>query len=278
MVQQNDDDLKGKKHKSDFSLWKSVKEEGSWVWEHPTVGSGRPSWHIECSAMIKNHLGQTIDIHGGGGDLRFPHHEAEMAQSFAAHDAPLANYWMHNGMITVNGKKMAKSTNNFITVEEALKRFPGESIRFYMLKTHYRKPFDWSWEGLERAHNELTGLYRKLQQKPIQLDGIAPGIINSLMDDLNTPGAIAALHEEADIEYSALKESGKFLGLFSHEPADWLKLGIFDEDGEIEELIIKRIIARNEKDYATADSIRETLKARGIILEDIGDKTSWRKK
>ena len=115
----------GKRHKNDFALWKSDKNHPDWTWDHPTVGAGRPGWHLECSAMIKNHLGKTIDIHGGGSDLRFPHHEAEIAQSFAAHDAPLANYWMHNGMITVNGKKMAKSTGNFITVEYALKRFSG---------------------------------------------------------------------------------------------------------------------------------------------------------
>lgn len=273
----------GKRHPQDFALWKGSNEDNpeqaqkeGRLWLHPTAGWGRPSWHIECSAMIRKYLGTTIDIHAGGADLRFPHHENEIAQSEAANGVPLANIWMHNGMITVNGKKMSKSTGNFITVEDALSRFPGESIRFYMLKTHYRKPFDWTWDGLEEAHNELTGLYRKLQNNSAQLEGIAVQVIYSVADDLNTPKAIAALHEEADAEFSALLGSGKFLGIFSHTPEDWFKLGVTVDEVWINEMIAKRNVARENKDFETSDKIRDELADKGIVLEDFADGTTWR--
>jgi len=246
-----------KRHPQDFVLWKE---------NHQRFG-----WHIECSAMIKKHLGITIDIHGGGGDLRFPHHDNEIAQSEATNDAPLANYWMHNGMITVDGKKMAKSTGNFITVDEALEYYPGEAIRFYMLRTHYRKPLDWTWEGLEAAKGELDGLYRKMEGIG-QISYAHKDVIKLLEDDLNTSGAITKLHESVP---GMLRASGALMGIL--ESDNWF----IDTDVDIEwieQQIQTRDSARLAKDYAMSDTIRATLLEKGIVLEDSGDTTIWRKK
>lgn len=287
VVQNENAHNQGKRHPSDFALWKAdwsiddvdeALEQGRLYFNH-LGGHGRHGWHLECSTMIKKHLGETIDIHGGGGDLRFPHHEAEMMQSHSANGVPLANYWMHNGMITVNGKKMAKSTGNFITVDEALKRVPGEAIRFYMLKTHYRKPFDWSWDGLMEAKEELDGFYRKMQDRdyPANLPGVSVQVLYALADDLNTPLAIAELHRESDEEFSALLSSARLLGILNHSPEEWYH-GVEDNEW-IESEIVGRELARYDGDYGAADKIRKNLLEQGIILEDKPDgTTTWRKK
>ncbi len=251
-----------KKHPQDFALWKENHQ--------------RPGWHIECSAMIKKHLGLTIDIHGGGADLRFPHHENEIAQSEAANGVPLANIWMHNGMITVNGKKMSKSLGNFITVREALEKYPGESIRFFMLKTHYRQPMDWTWEGLETAHKELNSLYRKAQvlanDSQTRLISYDP-IVEILADDLNTPKLISYLHESGDPFVV-----GRFLGLFQHRMDDWFKLGVNKDSTFIEDLVKQRDEARAKKDWKRSDQLRDRLHSMDVELEDSPDGTIWRRK
>lgn len=266
-----------KKDPRDFILWKPSKP-GEPKFSSP-YGDGRPGWHIECSAMISALFGETIDIHGGGQDLRFPHHEAEITQSYACWNRPLANYWLHNGMLTVDGKKMAKSQGNFVTVKEALQRYPGETIRFFLLKTHYRQPLDWTWDGLEAAHNELSKLYRKLQNQSNQteLDLVSPNVLIPLLDDLNTPKAISALHNEGTEEFSSLKSSANLLGLLQDNPEDWFKGGIEIDVNLVESLIEQRNEARQTKNWKTADKIRARLDNMGIVLEDNSNGTVWRK-
>lgn len=266
-----------KKDPRDFILWKPSTDDQP-GWDSPW-GRGRPGWHIECSAMNRALFGDTIDIHTGGQDLRFPHHEAEITQSENFSGKTFANYWMHNGMLTVNGEKMAKSEGNFVTVRDALKRYPGESIRFFLLKTNYRQPLDWTWEGLEEAHNELSSLYRKLRDSEIQVEGdVSVHVLLPLLDDLNTSLAITGLHKEADTEFSALKSSANLLGVLQHDPDEWFKIGV-DADAEmIEALVVERDAARDNKDWAKADEIRDQLHAMNIELEDNPDGTIWRKK
>lgn len=268
-----------KKDPRDFVLWKPSKSNEP-KFDSP-FGKGRPGWHIECSAMIATLLGETIDIHAGGQDLRFPHHEAEITQSYACHDKLLANYWLHNGMLTVNGAKMAKSQGNFVTVDEALEKFPGETIRFFLLKTHYRRPLDWTWEGLDKAQDELDSLYRKLRETAhIQVDSaVSVQVLVALLDDLNTPKAITALHREAkEKEMSVLKSSAHLLGLLQEEPDEWFTHGLDVSIKIIEEMVDERNEARKEKDFKKADKIREQLLRMSIILEDKKDKTLWRRK
>ena len=258
----DEDHSSEKRHPQDFALWKE---------NHKRFG-----WHIECSAMIKKHLGLTIDIHGGGADLRFPHHENEISQSEAANGVPLANVWMHNGMITVDGSKMSKSLGNFITVREALKRYPGESIRYFMLKTHYRQSMNWTWEGLASAHKELNSLYRRAQlvanDMSTRLVDYDP-IVEILSDDLNTPQLISYLYEKGDPFVI-----GKFLGLFEHNPEDWFKMGVNKDTHFIEDLVRQRDIARDEKNWKRADQLRDRLHSMNIELEDSPDGTIWRRK
>lgn len=261
-LQQGESQAAGKRHPQDFALWKE--------------NHYRPGWHIECSAMIRKHLGNTIDIHGGGADLRFPHHENEIAQSEAANGVPLAKFWMHNGMLTVNGRKMSKSLGNFVTVKEALERYPGETIRFFLLKTHYRSPLDWTWEGVEVAHQELNSLYRlmKIQDndhttRPINLDGV----LDALADDLNTPLAIAELHKSG-----AIRHLGKMLGIMWYNPSEWVQLGVNFDTTFIESLVEQREKARVEKDWKRADQLRDRLHSMGVELEDSDTGTIWRKK
>lgn len=258
----SDEQAEGKRHPQDFALWKENHK--------------RPGWHIECSAMIRKHLGNTIDIHGGGIDLRFPHHENEIAQSEAANGVPLANLWMHNGMLTVNGTKMSKSLGNFVTVEEALERYPGETIRFFLLKTHYRKPMNWTWEGVEAAHQELTGLYRKLHYQyhddQTRIINLA-AVMDALADDLNTPLAIVKLHRSG-----ALKVNGAPLGILQQDPEDWLKLGINMDTTFIDGLISQRTEARANENWKRADQLRDRLHSMGIELEDNDGVTTWRKR
>ena len=285
-----------KKYAGDFVLWKpSADNEPGW--DSPW-GRGRPGWHLECSAMIEEHLGETIDIHGGGQDLIFPHHENEIAQSCCAHDGkPFANYWLHNGFINIEGEKMSKSLGNFRMVNELLEEYPGEVLRYVILSAHYRSEQQFSKELLDSAWRSLDGLYGFLRgHEP------ATAIINqdsagykALLDDLNTPMAISELYRLAkemhaangagnvDLE-SKLKAElmglAGLMGLLQQDSEQWFTLArggdaISAED--IEELIEKRKQAKTDKDYAGADQVRKDLLDLGVVLEDSREGTTWRR-
>lgn len=264
-----------KREGADFVLWKpSTPEQPGW--ESPW-GRGRPGWHIECSAMIKKELGETIDIHGGGQDLIFPHHENEIAQSKCSHDgANLANYWMHNGYLTVNGEKMSKSLGNFITVHELLEEFPGkgEAIRMALLTSHYRQPADFSREAINQGQKQLDRWYRVTDN--VEATKPTEAVLEALRDDLNTPKAIMELNQLAKDESKAgeLKASAVLLGLLQSN--DWNKVGELDFD--IDALITERAEAKANKNWARADEIRDELAAKGITLLDGPDGTTWEKK
>jgi cysteinyl-tRNA synthetase len=279
-----------KRDARDFVLWKPAKTDEP-CWGSPW-GAGRPGWHIECSAMIKAGLGETIDIHGGGQDLRFPHHEAENAQSQCVHDgAPLANYWLHNGLLTVDGKKMSKSEGNIILVEDLKDRYPGESIRYYMLLTHYRSPLNWTRMGLNRAHRVLNDFYmllhetKHLEGETVDLRDDDYGfVLKKLRRDLNTPGAIADLHrlagyvrERDNPGYwrAALVAAGQHLGLFYEDPIEWLQVGV--DASVVDALLEERNNMRSVRDFAGADRIRDQLATMGITLADGAHGTLWRK-
>ncbi|WP_188151530.1 cysteine--tRNA ligase [Teredinibacter waterburyi] len=283
-----------KRYGGDFVLWKpSNDDEPGWssAW-----GRGRPGWHLECSAMIEKHLGNTIDIHGGGRDLIFPHHENELAQSQCAHDGEqYVRYWMHNGYINIDGEKMSKSLGNFRTVRELLERYPGEVIRFALLSAQYRSGLDFSYELLEQSKSSLDSLYSALRKTNTVIAGAVelndnPGYI-ALLDDLNTPLAISELHQLAKIlnkpeEYSeqqlfetkaTMLQLGSLMGLLQAEPEAWFQ-GDTDEDSTwIEDAIAARQQAKLDKQYARADEIRQELKAKGIVLEDSREGTKWRR-
>jgi cysteinyl-tRNA synthetase len=285
-----------KRDAQDFVLWKP-SADGIPGWESPW-GRGRPGWHIECSAMSHKHLGESFDIHGGGLDLIFPHHENEIAQSKCAHGPEtFAKYWMHNGYLMSEGEKMSKSLGNFYTVHVLLEEFPGEAIRLALLKSHYRKPMDFTKEGLREAKMELDRFYNILRRHssvPKSQADIPKSVLSQLKDDLNTPGAISALHqclgalknaEEDQIlaAKNALLAAGYVLGLLQQDPEDWLKwqpvtateAGL--SDAEIEVLIAERVNARANKDFAASDRIRDQLTNDGIILEDSSEGTIWRR-
>lgn len=243
--------------------------------------------------MIKKELGQTIDIHGGGQDLRFPHHENEIAQSAGVHGgAPLARYWVHNGFLRMGADKMSKSLGNIVLVYDLLKQWHGEVLRFALLSAHYRKPLEWSDDLLVQSKQQLDRFYRLIAEAPDVLPSTPPqDVITALHDDLNTPVAIATLHALRDramhmegaarIEaIAAFKAAGGLLGLFTENPAQWFKVEPADSlsANEIEQLIIQRNKARKGGDFTAADCIRENLATHNVILEDSKAKTTWRRK
>ena len=303
-----------KKDAADFVLWKpsTLEQVG---WDSPW-GRGRPGWHIECSAMASAHLGTTFDIHGGGLDLIFPHHENEIAQSRCSHDgAPLANVWMHNGFLTINSDKMSKSLGNFFTVRQLLAIAPGEALRLALLSGHYRQPLDFSTEALEAAKAKLDKWYNSLRttQKIIPAPAVnsSEKIEQALFDDLNTPLAIShidSLVHELNLAFLAtfygsedrispeemqtrnvavqklkaqLLAAGAALGLLQQDPETWFRWQPANQSGptdaEIDVQIAARLAARKAKNFAEADRIRDSLAAKGVILEDAAGGTTWRR-
>ena len=266
-----------KKDPADFVLWKpSAGDQPGWK---SPWGFGRPGWHIECSAMAKEHLGVTFDIHGGGRDLIFPHHENEVAQSMCANGAPFARYWVHNGFLTVGGQKMSKSLGNFLTVRDLLAKYPAEAIRLAMLKTHYRQPLDWSDDDVDEAKEKLDYFYRKLEGAHGLAAAAPHAVLTALDDDLNTPQALAAMNALHDTQ--GLRAAGAMLGLLQQDSAEWFrwqpKAAAVDES-KIADFIARRAAAKKAKDFAEADRIRKELAAQGIILEDKpGGRTEWRR-
>jgi cysteinyl-tRNA synthetase len=286
-----------KRHPGDFVLWKPAADEDP-GWDSPW-GRGRPGWHLECSAMIRAHLGDTIDIHGGGRDLIFPHHENEIAQSRCAHGGDYVRYWMHNAYLDIDGEKMSKSLGNFRTVRELLGHYRGEVLRFALLSAHYRSPLNFSTELLAQAEANLGSFYTALRGVPDLPEGMAQPIdalasepfYQALEDDLNTPLAIAELHvlakqlhKAADADKPLLKArmlaAGKLLGILQQAPEAWLQGGAkaFDMTPEaIEGLIAERAAAKQQRDFARADAIRQQLLDAGVELEDSREGTLWRR-
>ena len=261
-----------KKDPADFVLWKP-SDPATIGWDSPW-GRGRPGWHIECSAMIERHLGETIDIHGGGLDLIFPHHENEIAQSRCAHGgSPLARYWMHNGFLSMAGsEKMSKSLGNVVTVGELLDQgHKGETLRLSLLSAHYRQPLDWSDQLVAQSRATLDRLYRTVGHAEGGMPD--PSVLDALADDLNTPLALSRL--AAVREPGALKASAALLGLLGSSADAWFRGGA--EDSRIDALIAARGGAKQRRDYAEADRIRAMLAAEGVILEDTAAGTSWRR-
>ena len=284
-----------KRHPGDFVLWKPSSDDQP-GWESPW-GRGRPGWHIECSAMIHKHLGDVIDIHGGGQDLIFPHHENEIAQGCCAHGTEYVRYWMHNGYINIDGEKMSKSLGNFRLVRDLLEKFPGEVLRFALLSSHYRSPLNFSAELLEQAESSLDSLYYALLGRgetvhadpDYRLPEDHP-VLTALLDDLNTSEAISALHaiaarlnkaalEEKPALKAELQAAAHLLGLLEADPSAWFQDKKAGDDGldnaTIDGLVAERTQAKKDKNFARADEIRDQLKDAGIQLEDTREGTRW---
>lgn len=293
-----------KKNPADFVLWKPSDSETP-GWDSPW-GRGRPGWHIECSAMAAKYLGLTFDIHGGGIDLCFPHHENEIAQSCAAHSSTtFAQYWMHNGHLTVDGDKMSKSLGNFLTVRDLLSDYPGEVLRYFLMSSHYRQPLDLNHTLLSDCHKSLDRLYGVLRaenftKSSICIESISTykfdeDVFDSLLDDLNTPAALSHLHQLASSYYKeenphkqkdiavALREGGFLLGILQDDPELWFKILPKDlpdalSSDEIDLLISQRNDARKKSDYKESDRIRDFLFDKGVVLEDSQKGTMWRRR
>jgi cysteinyl-tRNA synthetase len=290
-----------KRQAGDFVLWKpSTDPQPGW---HSPWGWGRPGWHLECSAMAAEHLGETIDIHGGGQDLVFPHHENEIAQSVCAHGgATFARYWMHNGFVTVDREKMSKSLGNTLIVHELLKHYPGEALRYVLLSAHYRQPLDWSTEAIIQARRTLDRIYAVLRETQQILGPVAatqPGeaFIAALEEDLGTPDALAEMNGLArrlgqalgsDRESTQAQDTlralagtllaeGELIGLLTVNPETWFKGEGGDDDAQIDALVAERDAARAARDFARADELRDQLQDMGIELEDSGGGTRWRR-
>ncbi len=285
-----------KKDPADFVLWKpsSDNEPG---WNSPwdvNNGRGRPGWHIECSAMAEKHLGLPFDIHGGGVDLKFPHHENEIAQSCCAHGelndlASFSKYWVHNGFLTVNGEKMSKSLGNFLLVHDLIKQIPGEALRLTLLSAHYRQPLDWSEDKVSQSKRMLDRFYHRLNQMNDMVSektDVPDAVYSALLDDLNTPKAIAALNSLLKTQNSPelkgqLLAAGELLGLLQEKPKEWLgyetNIDIDVDIALIETLLQERKKARSNKDFVRSDEIRDELLTQGIEIEDTKDGAKWRK-
>lgn len=279
----------------DFVLWKKAKA-GEPSWSSPW-GEGRPGWHIECSAMSSKHLGEHFDIHGGGSDLQFPHHENEIAQSCCANNGQYVNTWIHTGMVQVNKEKMSKSLDNFFTVREVLKQYDAESVRYFLISGHYRSQLNYSQENLDQARSSLERIYTALRGvEPVECELEGNEYIakfrKAMNDDFNSPEALPVVFEVAK-ELNRVKESdsekaghlafvlrslGEILGIAQQAPEAFLQGGQNDDEvAEIEALIVKRNDARASKNWAAADEARDALNALGVILEDSAGKTTWRK-
>ncbi|ELY2660884.1 cysteine--tRNA ligase [Cronobacter sakazakii] len=287
-----------KRNPMDFVLWKMSKP-GEPSWPSPW-GDGRPGWHIECSAMNCKQLGSHFDIHGGGSDLMFPHHENEIAQSTCAHDGEYVNYWMHSGMVMVDREKMSKSLGNFFTVRDVLQHYDAETVRYFLMSGHYRSQLNYSEENLKQARASLERLYTALRGTDASAtaaggEAFEARFVEAMNDDFNTPEAYSVLFDMArevnrlKVEDSSaasqlaahLRKLAAVLGLLEQEPEQFLQSGAQtndDEVAEIEALIVKRLEARKAKDWAAADAARDRLNERGIILEDGPQGTTWRRK
>ena len=283
-----------KRYPGDFVLWKpAAKDEPGWA---SPWGRGRPGWHLECSAMARAHLGDTIDIHGGGRDLIFPHHENELAQSRCAHGGNYVNYWMHNAYLDMDGEKMSKSLGNFRLVRDLLGQYHGEVLRFALLSAHYRTALNFSLELLDKSRAALDGLYASLREVQdlsldLEISLRDEAFYAGLNNDLNTPVAIAELHalvrqlnKARDSEKPRLKArllaAGDLLGLLGQDPEAWFQAAGEGEieAAEIESLVVQRQQAKDHGDYAGADRIREHLRSRGVVLEDSRSGTQWRRR
>ena len=282
--------LDGKDDPLDFVLWKSAKptEPADVKWDSP-FGPGRPGWHIECSAMSCEMLGTTFDIHGGGADLQFPHHENEIAQSEGATGQPLAHVWMHNGFINVDNEKMSKSLGNFFTIRDVLKSFDAETVRFFVVRSHYRSPLQYSDAHLNDARASLKRLYTALASvppAPISLDWSVPEAARfkaAMDEDFGTPEAVAVLFDlasEVNRSHSSelsglLKALGGVLGLLQADPQQFLQAGVTVDEATIQSRIEARAAAKKAKDFAQADAIRQELAAQGIVLKDGAGGPTW---
>ncbi|MEL4428621.1 MULTISPECIES: cysteine--tRNA ligase [Shewanella] len=285
-----------KQNPMDFVLWKMSKP-GEPTWESPW-GPGRPGWHIECSAMNSKHLGLHFDIHGGGSDLQFPHHENEIAQSCCAHDTPYVNYWMHTGMVMVDREKMSKSLGNFFTIRDVLGHYDAETVRYFLLSGHYRSQINYSEENLKQARAALERLYTAIKDvdltvAPAPAEEFVAKFKAAMDDDFNTPEAYSVLFDmvreinrlkttdmaQASAMAVAMKQLADVLGLLHQAPDAFFKgEGSDDEVAEIEALIVERNRARAEKDWPAADVARNRLNELGVVLEDGPSGTTWRKK